>query len=233
MVIPAIDILGGRCVRLTQGDYARSTVYSDDPVDVADAFAAAGARRLHVVDLDAARGSGDNHAVIEQLLRSFKVEVQIAGGVRTAKAVDELLDRGAHWVVMGTAAITDSRLFERCARIHPGRLLAALDMRDGKAAVSGWLQTSGVMAGALLARWDRLPLAGVILTCIDRDGTMSGPDLATLTRVRRMTGLDVVYSGGISSLEDLNRVAEAGAQGVILGKAVYEGRIKLEEAIAR
>ena len=232
VVIPAIDILGGRCVRLTQGDYARAKVYSDDPVEVAEEFASAGARRLHVVDLDAARGSGDNHGVIGRILERTGAEVQVAGGVRSLEAVNALIARGAHRVVMGTKAITDARLFERCARLHPGRVAGALDMRDGKAAVSGWLQTSSVMVGALLGRWDRLPLSAIILTCIDRDGTLSGPDLVTLARVRRMTGLELLYSGGISSLEDVASIERAGAQGVVLGKAIYEGKIKLEEAMA-
>jgi len=135
-------------------------------------------------------------------------------------------------VVMGTAAVRDPRLLERCARTHPGRVLAALDVRDDRAAVSGWTETEPVLIGALLGRWDVLPLGGVILTCIDRDGTLSGPDLETLSRVKRMTGLYLLYSGGISSMEDVARVGTAGAQAVILGKALYEGRIKLEEALA-
>lgn len=232
-VIPAIDVLGGKCVRLTQGDYSKAKVYSDDPVEVAKEFCDSGARRLHVVDLDAARGAGDNGLVIEQILRRSGMEVQVAGGVRSLDTVERLIARGAHWVVMGTTAVRDPRVFERCARLHPGRVLAALDMRDGQAAVSGWTQTSTVVVGALVGRWDRLPLAGLILTCIDRDGTMSGPDIATLTRIRRMTGLQLHYSGGISSVADLSSVAAAGADAVILGKALYEGKIKLEEAFAR
>jgi phosphoribosylformimino-5-aminoimidazole carboxamide ribotide isomerase len=232
LVIPAIDILGGRCVRLTQGDYEHPKVYADDPLEVAAEFAAAGARRLHVVDLDAARGSGDNSGLIQQMVRSLKLELQVAGGVRSAERVTALLDAGASGVVMGTAAVRDPRLLERCAIGHPGQVLAALDVRDDKAAVSGWTETEPVLIGALLGRWDALPLGGVILTCIDRDGTLSGPDVETLSRVRRMTGLNLQYSGGVSSMEDVARVAEAGAQAVILGKALYEGRIKLEEALA-
>ena len=134
--------------------------------------------------------------------------------------------------VMGTAAVQNPGLFERCARRHPARVLAALDIREGKAAVGGWMHTAPVLVGALVGRWDALPLAGMILTCIDRDGTMSGPDVETLARVRRMTGLELQYSGGISSVEDISRVAGAGAQAVVLGKALYEGRITLEQALA-
>jgi phosphoribosylformimino-5-aminoimidazole carboxamide ribotide isomerase len=233
LVIPAIDLFGGRCVRLVKGDYNLPTVYSDDPLEVLDEFVEAGAVRLHVVDLDAARGSGDNKAVIESILRRSSVEVQVAGGVRSGEAVDAWLSAGAHAVVMGTAAVRDPRLLERCTRRHPGRVLTALDVRDEKAAVSGWTETEPVMIGSLLARWDRLPLAGVIVTCIDRDGTLSGPDLVTLSRVRSMTSLPVHYSGGVSSLDDIARVAAAGAHAVILGKALYEGRITLEDALGK
>ncbi len=233
LVIPAIDLFGGRCVRLVKGDYGNPTVYSDDPLDVVDEFVRAGAEHLHLVDLDAARGSGDNRAVIESIVRRHDLKVQVAGGVRTAEAVEAWLSAGAHAVVMGTAAVREPRLLERCARRHPARILSALDVRDEKAAVSGWTETEPVMIGSLLARWDKLPLGGVILTCIDRDGTLSGPDLVTLLKARSMTGLPVQYSGGVGSLDDIAKVTSAGAQAVILGKALYEGRIQLDQVFGR
>jgi phosphoribosylformimino-5-aminoimidazole carboxamide ribotide isomerase len=232
VVIPAIDILGGRCVRLTRGDYDNPTVYSDDPSKVADDFAASGATRVHVVDLDAARGSGDNRQLIRGLLHRDDLELQVAGGIRSGEAVDSWLEAGAHSVVLGTAAVRDHRLLERCANKHPGRLLAALDVLDDKAAVSGWTQTEPMVIGALVGRWDRLSLAAVMLTCIDRDGTLTGPDLGTLRRVRAMTGLTLQYSGGVSSLDDIGHIAAAGAQAVILGKSLYEGKFTLEQALA-
>jgi phosphoribosylformimino-5-aminoimidazole carboxamide ribotide isomerase len=233
LVIPAIDILGGRCVRLTQGDYDHPIVYADDPVDVARRYQAAGAHRLHVVDLDAARGSASNMPVIARILELPGVELQVAGGLRTEEGVTAVLEGGARWAVMGTAPVRDPHMFERCAMKHPGQVLAALDVRDNKAAVSGWRDTDSVAVGALVSRWEFLPLGGVILTCIDRDGTMSGPDLKTLARVRKMTKVELQYSGGIASVDDLTRVAAAGAQAAILGKALYEGRITLEQALAR
>jgi phosphoribosylformimino-5-aminoimidazole carboxamide ribotide isomerase len=233
LVIPAIDIFGGRCVRLVQGDYEHPTVYSDDPDAIAGEFAEAGAEHIHVVDLDAARGSADNKQVIEAILRRKDLKVQVAGGIRSSDAVDFWLGAGAHAVVMGTAAVRDPRLLERCARQHPGRVLTALDLRDDKPAVTGWAKTEPVLIGALLGRWDRLPLAGVIVTSINRDGTLSGPDLDALVKVRAMTGLPMQYSGGVSSLDDIARVAAAGAKAVILGKALYEGRITLEQALGK
>ena len=233
LVIPAIDIFGGRCVRLVQGDYENPTVYSDNPNEIAGEFAEAGAEHLHVVDLDAARGTADNKQVIEAILRRKDLKVQVAGGIRTSDAVDFWLGAGAHAVVMGTAAVRDPRLLERCARQHPGRVLTALDLRDDKPAVSGWANTEPILIGALLGRWDKLPLAGVIVTSIDRDGTLSGPDIDALVKVRAMTGLPMQYSGGVTSLDDIARVAAAGANTVILGKALYEGRITLEQALGK
>jgi phosphoribosylformimino-5-aminoimidazole carboxamide ribotide isomerase len=232
LVIPAIDILGGRCVRLVRGDYANPTVYSDDPADVAASFAEAGAERIHVVDLDGARGLGDNHAAIEAIVRIQDLKVQVAGGVRTEEQLDKLLDLGADAVVMGTVAVREPRLLERCARKHMSRVLTALDVRDDQPAVHGWTENEPMKMGTLLARWDVLPLAGVIFTSIARDGTMEGPDLKTLARVRAMTGLPILYSGGISSIEDVRNAAAAGAAAVVVGKALYEGRIKLAEALA-
>ena len=232
LVIPAIDILGGRCVRLVRGDFEHPKVYSDDPADVAAEFANAGAERIHLVDLDAARGSGDNKSLIQAILRSLEVKVQVAGGIRTAETVDAWLGAGAHAVVMGTAAVRDPRLLERCTRRHPAQVLAALDVRNEQAAVSGWTETEPVMIGSLLGRWDSLPLAGVVLTSIDKDGTLGGPDLKTLARARAMTSLTLQYSGGVTTLEDIAKVAAGGAQAVILGKALYEGRITLEQALA-
>jgi phosphoribosylformimino-5-aminoimidazole carboxamide ribotide isomerase len=201
-------------------------------MDVAAGFADAGAERIHVVDLDAARGAGDNHGLIQAIVQRDDIKVQVAGGIRTEEQVDVLLAMGAHAVVMGTAAVREPRLLERCARNYAGRVLAALDVRGEQPAVHGWTEDEPLRIGILLARWDVLPLAGVIFTSIDRDGTLAGPDLKTLARVRSMTSLPVQYSGGVSSIDEVRVVAQAGAGSVILGKALYEGRIKLEDALA-
>ncbi len=232
LIIPAIDILGGKCVRLKRGDYGHPTVYSDDPLDVAVSFAESGAKRIHVVDLDAARGSGDNHELIQSIVERGDVEVQVAGGIRTEAHLDRLIAAGAHAVVMGTAAVREPRLLERCARKHNRRVMAALDVRGDQPTVSGWTESEPLRIGILLARWDVLPLGGVIFTSIQQDGTLEGPDLKTLIRVRAMTSLPVLYSGGISSIDDIHAVAKSGASAVILGKALYESRIKLEDALA-
>jgi phosphoribosylformimino-5-aminoimidazole carboxamide ribotide isomerase len=231
LVIPAIDIMNGQCVRLVQGDFDQRTVYSDDPATIALDFARAGATRLHVVDLDAARGEQDNRVVIERVIEAG-LTVQVAGGVRTAAQVEAWIDAGAGAVVMGTAAVRDPGLLAECAKRYPAHLMAALDVRGGQPAVSGWTETEPLDISVLIPRWNVLPLAGLILTCTERDGTLSGPDVETLARVLTMTQLPVQYGGGISSLNDIRKVREAGAAGVILGRSLYEGKLSLEQALA-
>ncbi len=230
LVIPAIDIMNGQCVRLVQGDFDQRTVYSDDPATIALDFARAGAIRLHVVDLDAARGEHDNRGVIERVIEAG-LAVQVAGGVRTAAQVEAWINAGAGAVVMGTAAVREPELLAECATTYSGHVMAALDVRDGMPAVSGWTETEPLDISELIPRWNVLPLAGVILTCTERDGTLAGPDLETLARVLTMTQLPVQYGGGISSLNDIRGVRETGAAGVILGRSLYEGKLSLEQAL--
>jgi phosphoribosylformimino-5-aminoimidazole carboxamide ribotide isomerase len=230
-VIPAIDIMNGHCVRLVQGDFDQRTVYSDDPATIAIDFARAGAERLHVVDLDAARGERDNRGVIEEVIEAG-LPVQVAGGVRTSAQVEAWIHAGAGSVVMGTAAVREPELLAECAHKYPGHVMAALDVRDGMPVVSGWTETEPLNISELIPRWNVLPLAGMILTCTERDGTLAGPDLETLKRVLGMTELPVQYGGGIGSLNDIRRVRETGAAAVILGRSLYEGKLSLEQALA-
>jgi phosphoribosylformimino-5-aminoimidazole carboxamide ribotide isomerase len=232
LVIPAIDILGGRCVRLWQGDFKQATAYSDDPAAMSLDFERAGAQRVHVVDLDAARSTGDNRAVIQALIAASGLTVQVAGGIRSEEQVAAWLQAGATAVIMGTAAVREPELLARCAEQHAGQVMAALDIRDGKPAVSGWVEIESTEVDELVGRWNELPLAGLVLTATERDGTMSGPDLEALASVRSMSKLPIQYSGGISSLEDVRLVREADIAAVILGRSLYEGKISLEEALA-
>jgi len=231
LVIPAIDIMGGRCVRLVRGDFDQRTVYSDDPAMIAVDFARAGAERLHVVDLDAARGEPDNRAVIEDVIECG-LPVQVAGGVRTSAQVEAWIGAGAAAVVMGTAAVREPELLTECAQRFPGHVMAALDVREGKPVVSGWTETEQLDISELIPRWNVLPLAGLILTATERDGTLAGPDVETLSRVLGMTQLPVQYGGGIGSLNDIRRVRETRAAAVILGRSLYEGKLSLEQALA-
>jgi len=228
---PAIDLLGGRVVRLRQGDYADETVYGDDPVSVARGFASAGASWVHVVDLDAAR-SGDpvNRPVVAAIAAALAgaVQVQTGGGVRTIDDARELADAGVARVVMGSAAIREPALVEAAARLVP--VAVGLDHRDGEVAVHGWTAGSGVMLDDAYALF---PSAAVfVVTDIGRDGMLEGPDLAGLTRSAELAGSPVIASGGVSSLADvvaLARIENLG--GIITGKAVYEGRFTVAQAI--
>jgi phosphoribosylformimino-5-aminoimidazole carboxamide ribotide isomerase len=233
LVIPAIDIRGGRAVRLTGGDFARETVYGDDPVSIARSHRAAGAWRIHVVDLDAALGrSADNREVVRRLVAETGAEVQVAGGIRDLASAESWLEAGAAAVVMGTVAVRDPELFAEVAEQHPDKVMGALDLRGATPQVSGWTHGEATAVEELLASWQRLPLAAVILTSVDRDGTLAGPDLDALGRTLALTRHRVVYGGGIGSLDDVRAVARAGAGGVIIGKAIYEGRVELTAALA-
>lgn len=235
-VVPALDLRGGRVVRLGEhGDFRHERAYADGPdatVALARRYVEAGAARLHVVDLDAARGSGDNRGLVARLVAEAGAEVQVSGGVRSAEAAARWLDAGAGAVVMGTAAVRDPALLARVASAHPGRVLAALDVRAGRPAVTGWGEVTGLTVAETLARWADTAVAGVVVTSIDRDGTLAGPDVDLLSEVLRRTSRPVTYSGGIASLADLLAVAAAGAGAVILGRSLLEGLITLAEALA-
>ena len=234
---PAIDLRAGRCVRLHQGDFAAETVYDDDPVAVAAGFAADGVRWLHVVDLDAARtGEPANLAVIERIARAVECRVQCGGGVRSVAAADALILAGAARVVVGTAAVEHPELVdELCAR-HPGRIAVGLDARGREVAVRGWVEGSGADLVELAERFEASGVAALIVTEIGRDGTMAGPDLDQLRTVLAATSIPVIASGGVGDLDDILALAalevrERRLLGTIVGKALYEGRFRLAEAL--
>ena len=231
-VIPALDLRGGRVVRLgVHGDFSTQDDHGD-PVRRALAYAEAGARRLHVVDLDAAAGSGDNREAVRAVIAASSVAVQVAGGLRTVDDAERWLDAGVDRVLFGTAAVRDPGIAVAAAGMRPGRIGVALDLRDGRPAVRGWTEVEAVEVADLLAAWEPAPLAAIVLTSVDRDGSLAGPDLPELRRVMSLTRHPVVYSGGIGSLDDLLTLRDAGAAGAILGRALLEGRFTLPEAMA-
>lgn len=231
-VIPALDLRAGRVVRLRQGDFDQEQAYAADPTSASAAYAAAGARRLHVVDLDAARGGAHNQAAVAAVLAAVKIEVQVAGGIRDRDGAERWLDAGAAAVVMGTTAVRAPAVLLEVASAHPARVLAALDLKGGRPAVTGWTDVEASGLEELLARWEEAPLGGVILTSVDRDGTLEGPDLEALAQVLRLTRHPVTYSGGIAELRDLEAVRAAGAAAVIVGRSLLDGRFRLQEALA-
>ena len=242
-LFPAIDLRDGRCVRLRQGDYAAETVYSDDPVGVAVGFADAGARWLHVVDLDAARtGEPVNRGVVGAIVAAVAgrgVRVQSGGGVRDERAARALWDAGVTRVVLGTAAVHSPELVAVLATDRPGGVAVGLDARAGELATEGWRVGSGTAAIDLVARLAGTGVGAFVVTDIGRDGMMSGPDLDGLATVLDATDVDVIASGGVSDVADLRALASfrspgrgRALAGAIVGRAIYEGRLSVAEGVA-
>ena len=233
-VIPAIDLRAGRCVRLRQGDYGQETVFGDDPAAMAARWVAEGATRLHLVDLDGARdGRPGNVEAVRAILDRLggSVPVQLGGGIRDEAVADTWLSAGVDRVIVGTRAVEDPDWFERFVADRPDRVALGLDARNGRVATEGWLAESTTEARDLAIRFDRLPLAAVIYTEISRDGMLEGPDVASTLALAETLKTPVIASGGVSSLQDLERLAGSPLAGCIVGRALYDGRFRLDEAL--
>lgn len=235
-VIPAIDLLAGQCVRLHQGDYGRVTRFSDDPVEQALSWQRQGARRLHLVDLDGARsGEPVNDALIRRITAALSIPVQLGGGVRTAARAEELLACGIDRVILGTVALDNPQLVRDLAQRHPGRIVVGIDARDGRVATRGWIEKSSVLATDLAASFSGSGIAAIISTDIATDGTLAGPNLDALRQMALASPVPVIASGGVGSLTDLLSLlalAPLGIEGVIVGRALYDGSVELGEALA-
>jgi phosphoribosylformimino-5-aminoimidazole carboxamide ribotide isomerase len=235
-LIPAIDLLAGRCVRLAQGRYDAATVYGDDPGAVAARFAAHPLRRLHVVDLDGARsGKPENGVVIAAIVAAAgKIPVQVGGGMRTQADVDARLAIGVDRVVLGTAALRDPALVRESARRHPGRIAVGIDAREGRVAVSGWFEASDTPARDLALRFEDAGVAAIVYTDIARDGMLAGPNLEQTAALAEALAIPVIASGGVGSLDDVRRscaLAGRGVAGLIVGRALYTGAVDLGRAL--
>jgi phosphoribosylformimino-5-aminoimidazole carboxamide ribotide isomerase len=230
---PAIDLRGGKCVRLLQGDYDRETVFGDDPVAMVRRFVDQGAKRLHIVDLDGAKAGQPVQAdLIARMVAAAGVPCQLGGGIRSLETARAYAAAGVARLVVGSVAIEQPALLEELATALPGRIVLGLDARDGRVAVRGWLETSPLTAVAVAQRHEGLPLAGIVYTDIATDGMLAGPNLAALEEMIRAVKLPVVASGGIAKAEDLRQVARIGAGGCIVGRALYDGGLSLAEAAA-
>jgi phosphoribosylformimino-5-aminoimidazole carboxamide ribotide isomerase len=232
-VIPAVDIRGGRCVRLYQGDYNRETVFSEDPAGMACHWERLGAPRLHVVDLDGARsGRPVNDRVIEELLSTVKIPVQVAGGIRQLEVIGRYLEMGAARVVLGTAAVHDQPLVSKACDTFREAVVVAVDARRGRVATAGWREASGETPEGLMRRLAELGVPRFIFTDISRDGTLRGPNFAAIGRLVRAFQTPVIASGGVTTVEHLRRLSKLGAEGAIVGRALYDGGLGLGEALA-
>ena len=230
-LIPAIDLRGGRCVRLRQGDYDRETIFDDDPAAPAERWVDEGAECLHLVDLDGARdGRPVNVDAVRRILDRVSVPCQLGGGVRDEATIATWLEAGIARVVIGTKALESPDWFRTMVKKYPDRLILGLDARDGRVATHGWLAESTVEAADLAAKLDDLPLGGIVFTDISRDGMLEGPNLAATEALARRVKNRVIASGGVGTLDDLARLAALPIWACIVGRALYEGRFRLSEA---
>jgi phosphoribosylformimino-5-aminoimidazole carboxamide ribotide isomerase len=235
ILYPAIDLKDGRCVRLLRGAMESATVFGEDPAAQASAFAAAGCRWLHLVDLDGAfAGRPMNAGAVEAILAAVAIPVQLGGGIRDRATLEAWLEKGIARVILGTAALRDPGLVRAAARAHPGRVAVGIDARNGHVAVEGWAETTGTLVSELARRFEDAGVAAIVYTDIERDGALAGPNVAATTALARAVGIPVIASGGIASMADLRALKESGAplDGAISGRALYEGRLDLAEAVA-
>ena len=236
ILYPAIDLKDGACVRLRQGDFDRATVFNRDPAAQARVFAAAGAEWLHLVDLDGAvAGRAANAPAVEAILAAVAVPCQLGGGIRDAAAIDRWLERGVARVILGTAAVREPALLRQACRRHPGRIVGAIDARDGRVAVEGWAKTTELPVRELALRFVDAGVAAIVYTDIARDGMLAGLAVEATAALAASLAVPVIASGGAASLDDLRRlkaVAGSGVAGVIVGRALYDGRLDIGAALA-
>jgi phosphoribosylformimino-5-aminoimidazole carboxamide ribotide isomerase len=234
-VIPAIDLLEGRCVRLYQGDYAQSQVFDENPVAVAQQWVEQGATRIHLVDLDGAKlGHPVNGEAIAAIVEAVNVPVEVGGGLRDRQSVAELLNLGVRWAILGTVAVEQPDLVQSLCQEFPGQIIVGIDARNGKVATRGWLETSEVDAVPLAQQMADRGAAAIIYTDIHRDGTLQGPNREALRELAEAVSIPVIASGGVSSVTDLLgllALEPAGVTGAIVGRALYTGEVSLKEAV--
>ena len=236
IIYPAIDIRGGRCVRLTEGRFDAETVFADDPAEMALKWAGMGAEFLHLVDLDGAlAGEGKNVPVIERILQSVNIPVQLGGGIRNLETIEKLLALGVTRLILGSAAVKNPQLVEEACKKYPGHIAVGIDAKNGEVAIEGWGKGSGVAATELAKKMAAYGVETIIYTDISRDGMLSGVNVEATAALARSCGVPIIASGGVASLEDIRRVKAVesdGVQGCIIGKAIYTGAVDLKEALA-
>lgn len=232
LIFPAIDLFGGKAVRLFKGDYAQMTVYSDDPPQIGEAFKACGAGQIHIVDLEGAKsGSTPNFETIRAIKERTGLFCQVGGGIRSMETIDRYLSAGIDRVILGTAAVTDPDFAERAVKKYGEKIAVGVDIKEGFAAIRGWEEKSALTAKELCGKMQRIGVRTLICTDISKDGAMQGTNHALYAQLMRELDMQIIASGGVSSLEDVKRLREAELYGAIIGKAWYTGAIDLREAI--
>ena len=232
-IIPAIDLKDGRCVRLFQGDFNQETVFSDDPLAMAQSWQDQGSQRLHVVDLDGAiQGKPVHLETISSIVKALDIPVQVGGGIRDLGSAEALIEVGVERVVIGTAAVRNPDMVQEvCRKLGSEKIVVSVDAKDGLVALQGWQESSSVTVLDLASQMAKLGVVRLLYTDIARDGTLTGPDLVTNARLTSETDLAIQASGGVSSLEDLRRLLRTGVEGVIIGRALYTGAVSLPNAL--
>ncbi len=233
LIIPAIDLKDGNCVRLLQGRAEDATIYSDNPVETAKKWRAAGAELLHIVDLDGAfSGAQKNLESIRAVRGAVDMAMEVGGGIRTMETIDLLVSLGIERVILGTVAAKDPEFLKRACDRHPGKVIAGIDAKDGKVAIKGWVETTGQEATELAKKMKEAGAAGIVYTDISRDGMLTGPNFEATEKMARSIDLPVIASGGISNIEDIKRLLQIdGLWGAITGKAIYTGKLDVAEAV--
>ena len=229
-IYPAIDIYKGQAVRLLKGAFDQMTVYGN-PKEILEKWQEAGADYCHIVDLNGAKNEGDNRALIIEMIKSSKVKIQVGGGIRSLEKARDYLEAGADKIIMGTSVIKNPPLLMEVLQAYPDKIAVALDVRNEEVSLEGWLEQSGLMVSEVLNNLKKTPLKTIIYTDILKDGTMTGPNFSAYETLIKDTSFEIVASGGVTSLEDIKKLKGLGAQGVILGKTLYEKKISLEEAL--
>lgn len=231
-IYPAIDIKEGNCVRLSQGDYDKETIYSDNPIDIALNWEKQGGEFIHVVDLDGAKtGESSNHSLIIQIASKLSVPIQVGGGIRSIEVIERLLSAGINRVILGTLAIKQPEFVKKAVDAYKDRIVVGVDAKDGKVAVDGWLSVSEIKAVELAKKVEDMGVRTIIYTDISKDGMLMGPNLNAMEEMAGKVGIDVIASGGVGRVQDIVNLKNTGVQGVVVGKALYTNNVSLPEAI--
>lgn len=232
IILPAIDLRDGKCVRLYKGDFNKSEIVSESPINTAISFKEAGAEYIHMVDLDGAlKGKGVNVDIVAKVVETVNIPVELGGGIRDIETIDYLIEKGISRVILGTAALNNPSLVKEAVKKYGDKIAVGIDAKDGYVAVDGWLNVSKVNYIDLAKEMESIGVKNIIFTDISRDGTLTGPNLETLSKLKESVKCDITASGGIKNIEDVESIKKMGLYGVIIGKAIYSNNIDLKEAV--
>lgn len=232
IILPAIDLRDGKCVRLYKGDFNKSEIVADSPINTAISFKEAGAEYIHMVDLDGAlKGKGVNVDIVSKVIKTVDIPVELGGGIRDIETIDYLIEKGISRVILGTAALNNPSLVKEAVKKYGDKIAVGIDAKDGYVAVDGWLNVSKVNYIDFAKEMESIGVKNIIFTDISRDGTLTGPNLEALSKLKESVGCDITASGGIKNIQDVDSIKKMGLYGVIIGKAIYSNNIDLKEAV--